>query len=187
MYYDDDEEWSGSEEAWDERDLMDELLMGYNDDTYEDLYEESPIEEVIDMDEYLSLARRKLIFMAACTLGDHTSSNMLLCEAELYMHSGDYSSALTAAIAADLVVADTYRSNSREAIECICLYQMGSRSAAIEISDRIEASVMKSDSVSAFLKKRFANTVEVLKFMPQLLGMLSSMKKEPQGRTLVRE
>ena len=93
------------------------------------------------------------------------------------MHASDYRSALVSAIAADMLISENHRSLRRSAIECICLYQLGNRSAAISIADRDETDIVKSPQTSAYLKKRFVNTVEVLRFMPQLMSMLSTRRR----------
>lgn len=166
MYFDND--WS-SQGSWGDD------LMPFDDyDEDEDLLG-SQIEEVIDMEEISELAKRKIIFNKCSSISTSQYSNIYFSEAELCMHAGDYRSALIAAYAGDLVSPSLTR---KQAIECICLYQMGSRSRAVEIADTMEGKILASSEVSSFLKKKFSNTVEVLRFMPQLLGMLSQMKKE---------
>jgi hypothetical protein len=127
----------------------------------------------IDYDEIMNLAEKKRKFHFACTLGPQTetASDLFFAEAELLLNAGDYKSALVAAVAADHSASSSLR---RGAIECICVYQLGSRSAALKIADIIQHAVEKSDLVSSYLRTRFANTVEVLRFMPELLGMLSA-------------
>lgn len=166
MFFEND--WS-SQGSWD-----DDLMAFHDEDDHDDMIS-SQIEEVIDMEEFSELARRKLVFNKCCTISTSQYSNIYFSEAELCMHAGDYRSALISAIAGDMVGQSLLR---RKAIECICLYQLGSRSRAIEIADEMESKILASSQVSLFLKKKFENTVEVLRFMPQLLGMLSQMKKE---------
>jgi len=131
-------------------------------------------EESVDFQEFERFAKNKIKFHFACTLGpdEPQPDDLFFAEAELYMNASDYKSALIAALAADSVT-HSQGSLRRLAVECICLYQMGARSLAVSIADRIESQVAKSSEISFYLKSRFLNTVEVLRFMPQLLGMLS--------------
>ena len=124
------------------------------------------IEEVVDVFEFEELAKKKLIFHLTCTVGSVcAAANILRSEAELFLNRSDFRAALISAIASDLAAGSP--SNTRKAIETICLYQLGDRNAALRLSQDVEAG-----NLSGHLKDRFVNTVEVLQFMPQLLQML---------------
>ena len=180
---DEEEDWS-EDEAYFEQ-FMGKDEFGYRDESLDDGFDDEPEEAEVDLAEIAALARRKLIINFACTLsaGSGKPINLFFSEAELYMSNGDYHSALVAAVAADQLVCETHRSIRREAIETICLYQLGARGAALDKADLIEQKVANSKEVSVYLKKRFGSTVEVLRFMPQLLGMLSSMKGDKGGQS----
>ena len=143
-------------------DPADELAFDQEDDS-------TPI----DLSKYREMARRKTAFHYACTLDnylrDETLSNLFLSEAEMFLNNSDYESALVS-----LYAAASVPTTIRLAIETICLYQLGDREAAIGTSSQVKD---PNQIDSLFLRTRFLNTVEVLEFMPQLLGMLSQMKQ----------
>jgi len=128
----------------------------------------------IDLTEFHVLADRKLKFHFACTFGNElrgeSLAELLMAEAELFLNNCDYRSALVAALASDSVTQKI--SEPRKAIEAICLYQLGDRTGALQLSDTVNVDAL----LSPHLKKRFANTVEVLEFMPQWLSMLGQSR-----------
>lgn len=148
----------------------------------ESFYGEGEDEDVlIDFEEISKLAKNKLRFHFACTLGADPKNlcDLFFAEAELLLNAADYKSALVAAVAADLFVSNTESTIRRLAIESICVYQMGARSRALEIAQKIEKSLVVSNTiVSSYLRNRFLNTLEVLRFMPELLGMLAGATKK---------
>ena len=154
---------------WDEEDVYgrdDDFLYGLEP-------EEDGDGEPVDLTEFEAMAQRKIIFHKTCKLGHSADlAALLMSEAELFLNNCDYKSALVAALAANLAAADIDAFyHARKAIETIALYQLGDRKAAVATSKLVKAE--KIDSV--YLRQRFENTVEVLEFMPQLLGMLSGM------------
>ena len=159
-------------EEWSDFDVSegDDWLYDPSDDLALDMNDNTDI----NTGEYMKMANRKLLFHSTCTydncLRKNELANLFLSEAELFLNNSDYESALVAAYAADICKP----SIDRKAIETICLYQLGDRETAVKISSQVNPKNIQT----AFLKQRFVNTVEVLEFMPQLLGMLSQMGKD---------
>lgn len=122
-------------------------------------------ESEIDFDEYKRLAERKRIFHYCSTVGSF-DLQCLLTEAELCLSNGDYSSALVCSLASDP------NCDTSLAIRMICMYQLGDKKGSNEIIKKYETQIISSKYVSSFLKEKFNATVEVLKFMPQLLAMM---------------
>ena len=161
MYMSDDEDemfndW-GDNEMWDNDDMLNDM-----DDVQ------------IDMDAVSESVDRKIKYHQACILG-LASGNSLMLEAELYLAAHDYSAALVCAIASDRL--NGKETLSRKAISMICLYQLGNRRQALEIMEQYQDEVISSKEVSVGLRKKFESTCEVLQFMPQLLDMISKIKR----------
>lgn len=154
---------------WDEEDLY-----GQDKDFLYGLEPEEDTEgETVDLKEFEIMAQRKITFHKTCSLGNIADlAALLMSEAELFLNNCDYKSALVAALAASQAAIDIDSFyHPRKAIETIAVYQLGDRKAAVAISK-----LVKVDKInSVYLRQRFENTVEVLEFMPQLLGMLSGM------------
>jgi hypothetical protein len=150
---------------WQDDISEDDLWLTEQPEEDEDWFDEE--DSKIDMSEFDLSAERKIIFTKSSLVGpiDDLVPGLIL-EGELALGNGEYRSALVCSLAAQKLLSPA-TSDSCKVIEMICMYQLGDRHQAQLIMDSIDPVLL-----SPFLKKKFLSTCEVIKFMPQLLGLL---------------
>lgn len=138
------------------------------------------------------------------------TARALLLEAEVHVLAGRYRQALVAALATQLAAAEAGevaprwgaagRSSGSAAaaaadaaerpfgdmtaptlaLEMLCSYQLGDRTRAVALRDRLKTS--DRSLLSKHLARRYEGTCEVLELVPQFLSLLRAAEQDPDGQ-----
>lgn len=174
---------------------MIDRIPSWSESDYSDDFSDDSSSVQLDLEYFARSANRKCMYHKACVLGPARSFSLQL-EAELNLANHDFESALVCAMAASILRTEE-RSQEEKfsfaspndsptdmpdlsliATQTICMYQLGDRDSAVDLMERWEHAIAGADHVSGYLRKKFAATAEVLRFMPQLLSMLKMANRD---------